>query len=385
MILLTKRFLLIVVFALFMKCDNLIMFKSIRNVDHHLAMTQINDFREFFHILMKQSNNNDKLSVSLIDDLIKCGMTSTYDVIQFSKDFESRPEILSQILKTDFEFNPINSHKLRAAMIELLSNRYSSQYSSQSSEMSSYNQSVTTATITDEDCSINETLHNISNISTNITVNKLEKVKKLNFKSFHVTSISRSNRTLTNNPDISSSAFDLSITKDYSSSYGIRDIPSNVEEELNRFLKFMITASANNPEEPIRKSTAKVYVTHTKLFLGWYMSHKLSLSNQNISNRVEKRKVFVKLHHRRLNRFTGVLNLSNSSSTLESLDEINLKMLFPSQSRSGADVAYEFIQWLRDTRKISVTYEANIIRGLTKLAKYLYHSIAVSIAYMFYL
>ena len=106
----------------------------------------------------------------------------------------------------------------------------------------------------------------------------------------------------------------------------------------------MTTPSWLNQEAPIRRTTAVVYITHVKLFLGWYTTHHIPL----------------KL-------------ISNSNNTA-SIHEPSLFHLFPSKTRSGADLAYSFVQWLRETRKISVTYEANLVRGLTKLAKWIYHT-----------
>lgn len=99
----------------------------------------------------------------------------------------------------------------------------------------------------------------------------------------------------------------------------------------------MTVPSPRNQEPPLRKPTAEVYRRHALLFLGWYYNFHLQ------------------------------------STTLESLKSIKLQDLFPENSRDGAQHAYTFMQWLKDSRKISISYEANMLRGLIKLAKFIYH------------
>ncbi len=82
-------------------------------------------------------------------------------------------------------------------------------------------------------------------------------------------------------------------------------------------------------EAPIRKATADVYLRHARLFLGWHM---------------EQRGQFGK----------------NSS----------LFDIIPNKEKESASDVVAFLLWLRKTRSISASYEANLVRGLIKLFKY---------------
>lgn len=80
-----------------------------------------------------------------------------------------------------------------------------------------------------------------------------------------------------------------------------------------------------------------MYYAHAKLFLGWYLNKR---SGQSLVK-------------------TEVTDITARKTSL--------KDLFPDKQRDGAVLAFHFIQYLRDTRNVSISYEANVIRGLTKL------------------
>jgi hypothetical protein len=125
-------------------------------------------------------------------------------------------------------------------------------------------------------------------------------------------------------------------------SYGLKesDISPALARELDQFLEFMITPSPKNQEPPIRRTTAVVYCRHARLFLGWFLS----------SNR----------------------HSEQQSLYVDAAASPSLSMLFPDKNRDGAGHAYAFVMWLRETRKISVSYEANLLRGLIKLCKFIF-------------
>jgi hypothetical protein len=70
---------------------------------------------------LKSQGVNEKKANTLIDSLVQAGFESMQDLITFGVDFQDRPETLSTILKTDFNFNPLDAHKLRAALMEAIS------------------------------------------------------------------------------------------------------------------------------------------------------------------------------------------------------------------------------------------------------------------------
>jgi hypothetical protein len=113
--------------------------------------------------------------------------------------------------------------------------------------------------------------------------------------------------------------------------YGLKkgDVPPALEAELESFFSYMTEMSPTSQEAPIRPATAVVYERHARLFLGWHL-------------------------------------LNGGEASLESA--------FPSKDKVGAKRAFDFIKWLRSERRISGNYEANLVRGLTKLAKFRFSS-----------
>jgi hypothetical protein len=100
--------------------------------------------------------------------------------------------------------------------------------------------------------------------------------------------------------------------------------------ELDDFSTFMTQPSTDSQENPVRPATAEVYLRHAKLFLGWYVHE---------HNAVDPR-------------------------------ELSIYNVIPTKEKESADSFISFLLWLRKTRHISVSYEANLLRGLTKLLKF---------------
>ena len=59
----------------------------------------------------------------LLSILISAGFTSANDLYVFGRDFIDRPEVLSTVLKQDFEMNSIDAHQLRAAIMNLVNSK----------------------------------------------------------------------------------------------------------------------------------------------------------------------------------------------------------------------------------------------------------------------
>jgi integrase len=104
--------------------------------------------------------------------------------------------------------------------------------------------------------------------------------------------------------------------------------------ELENFMLFMTEPNPYSQDSPIRKTTADVYLRHARLFLGWLLS-------------------------------TGRFEDEKRASITDA---------FPCKDRSGVKSLFDFVQFLRKTRDVSVSYEANMLRGLIKLAKYRFAS-----------
>ena len=225
----------------------------------------------------------------------------------------------------------MDSHKLRAALIEtvLLAKKHVTVSSSSSSTPSS----SSSLDFIVNGGAINETPNLSVQLKTNNAIPSLsinpKPSKFIKFKDFYVVSASKIN---------TKNALNLAAGVDFD--YGMKDheLSEELAADLHRFMHFMTTPSPRNQEPPIRKATASVYINHAKLFLGWY------------TKTYTKREQY----------------------------PVSLNILFPSKTRDGALFAYQFIQFLRDVRKISVSYEANVLRGLTKLAKYVFHEESLS-------
>jgi len=101
----------------------------------------------------------------------------------------------------------------------------------------------------------------------------------------------------------------------------------------------MTRPSTASQEAPIRPATANVYMRHAKLFLGWFLSQR----EKDGDSAFDK-------------------------STVSLFDVV------PDKEKKSADCFLEFILWLRTNRNISISYEANMLRGLSKLLKFRFAS-----------
>jgi hypothetical protein len=152
---------------------------------------------------------------------------------------------------------------------------------------------------------------------------------------------------------------------------------SPVFEELADFNRFMTSPGASAQELPIRSTTALVYLRHADLFLGWFAalatapSAPVYFSVPFLAPASASAKA--------VDSATSVPKLGASSTfaavaaaSAEALQSgsLSLRTVFPTKEKASAAAVYEYIQWLRNVRKISTSYEANVLRGLIKLAKF---------------
>ena len=126
-------------------------------------------------------------------------------------------------------------------------------------------------------------------------------------------------------------------------------LPRNYREEfpltaaeLDGFVDFMTLPSTDAQSEiPVRLATATTYMDHARLFLGWYWNY--YLPDQECA---------------------GILDDSSDKENL------SIYKIFPSKEKESASCILDFLQWMRSARHISVSYEANLLRGLGKLLKF---------------
>lgn len=151
---------------------------------------------------------------------------------------------------------------------------------------------------------------------------RIEKSASLAFKEYRVKSQKHSSSS-------------MSGTGMKKGNYGLKDddISPVLREQLEEFLLHMTEQNALSQEPPIRMSTAEVYLRHAKLFCGWWIS-------------------------------------VNTDSEDPETGQVSLEQIFPTKEKTGATALYEFIRWLKHERDISDSYEANFLRGISKLLKF---------------
>ena len=83
------------------------------------------------------------------------------------------------------------------------------------------------------------------------------------------------------------------------------------------------------------------YMNHAKLFLGWCRENTKHKGDEN----------------------------GKSKQIALSKDDLSIFAVLPNKEKESADNIIRFVLWLR-TRDISVSYEANVLRGIIKLLKF---------------
>jgi hypothetical protein len=240
---------------------------------------------------------------------------SSGNLVLLARDFVDRPEVFSSFLQSDFDFEPLVAHQTRAVVLDMM----------KSSETSSFQRTIPKESLASKIELKSQSLDSISQYDNNDSTLSAseEEEKRPIYKAVVVNEKARRRRSLTQ-------VHDYGLPKDYAESYPI------LFSELENFLSFMTQPTPYSQEDPIRPATAEVYVRHCKQFFGWHISHYNSTLLKNIS-----------------------------------ADEISLfKVIIPNKEQSSAKCIIDFILWLRSSRNVSVSYEANILRGLIKLLKF---------------
>jgi hypothetical protein len=164
-------------------------------------------------------------------------------------------------------------------------------------------------------------------ISPNGSNNDGPGVKKFSDKEFHSTIVN----TWAKKRKQKVEEYDYGLPKDYANQY-----PKLAWELDEAFFSFMTKPSTYSQEDPIRSSTATVYLRHAKLFLGWCITNNM-------------------------NRGGGEIDDQNT--------ELSLFDIIPNKEKHTANEIINFVLWLR-SRDVSVSYESNMLRGIIKLLKF---------------
>jgi len=253
-------------------------------------------FAQFEETLMRLN-----LPVELVDKVEACGFQSSSELVSFATDFVDRPEVLSSLLIEDFDFQPLDAHRMRSALFAICKKQHEveSLDPSDATEVSSVTSNA--GTISPEDF----------------------KSKPIAYKKVIVNEKAKRRRK------------DNGGGKDYGLPSNYADEYPRLALELDEFFKFLTIPKASAQDAPIRATTADVYLRHAKLFLGWYIKiYAATTDNQELSK------------------------------------DLSIFSIIRNKEKKSAKVLLDFILWLRTTRNISASYEANILRGLTKLVKY---------------
>lgn len=274
------------------------------------------DAQDAFEQSLQQMGFSDSTRLSIHTKLKDVGLDDTSELVALAVDFRERPEVFSSLLQSDFSLDPVSAHRTRAAVMNLLSESNESKVSVKEGE----NEEVLVA-------------HPTRNGAVNGIANDELKdgEKRPLYKNVVVNEKAQKRRRRTS--DVSEEKHDYGLPRNYREMYPI------LGSELDDFELFMTRPSTASQEAPIRPATATVYMRHAKLFLGWFLSQ------------WEK----------------------NGGAPFES-SSVSLFGIIPNKEKDSANSFLDFILWLRTARNISVSYEANVLRGLTKLLKFRFSS-----------
>jgi len=311
--------------------------------------TSNNDNIKIFESCLDDMSFPIQTRKKIISDITSMGFTTSSELFNFACDFEERPEALSAVLRSDFgfeEYPPLRAHQLRSALLRLVKSwpdqDGGEKINANNERINRRSGNATAGATADKATSTNESTNNIGKSAittplsdpptaeTDTTANNSEKTKKrVPFKSF----IINKNQQKRNDPLVKTNSYGLQ--SGYASSF------PKLANELDEFKTFMIRPKANSQENPIREQTAIVYLRHAKLFLGWFWTY-----------------------HRDLDYL--------QKETVSKMEKKNLSLyqIIPNKNATSTQCIIEYILWLRQSRSISDSYEASVLRGLIKFVKF---------------
>lgn len=260
---------------------------------------------------------SDRIQSKIQQRLVSVGFEGSHELTLLAKNFVDRPEVFSELLQSDFAFDALMAHRVRAVVMDMLSVDHAPDAEEPTVHVNEPTSRGTTViakigTPFDQPQPQNQPVAELS-------INGDDKPKKPIFKHVVVNEKARRRKMDTDTKDV------YGLPRDYTTLYPL------LAAELEDFPDFMTKPSTRSQESPIRKATADVYVRHAKQFLGWF--------------------------------------IHNQRETVDPLT-VSIYTIVPNKEKESADPILEFILWLRTSRSISVSYEANILRGLTKFLKF---------------
>lgn len=278
--------------------------------------------------------------------LLSAGFESSSELVLFASDYvdDSDPLVLSKILQEDFGLSPHQSHICRVALFELVRESRGDGDSGSDGMIASTSAAVEPVT--------GEAVDAVRSDDANASSDPEMIAKKPLFKSVVVNQKAKLRHTGAESFP-SASGHQYGLPSEHSRTLAA------IKKEIEEFMCFMTKPSASSQEDPIRETTAKVYIRHANLFLGWYLKEG---SGNDKLNMVAVRKGM------------DVEPSRQDENVANECRSFSIVNIFPDKDPASAQPIVDFILWLRQTRDISHSYEANVLRGLTKLLKFRFSS-----------
>ena len=291
-----------------------------------------------FQQVLSDRNVEDAVCQRICSLLNDAGFMTSSELVLFAADFEQSksPESLSRILQSDFGFSAYLSHICRAALFDLV------RKDRKSSKSDTDGESAT------DSPSLSDLVAGSSPLSSD------EGPKKDKSKSDErywncVVNVKQQQR-------LSGADYQYALPKHYE-----RIFPTIAKEIEEEFLTFMTQPTASSQEPPIRKATAVVYQRHARQFAGWFLKNAENTEELNMDGI-------------RGASALGEEEREKDKTVLKQCKAFSIHSIIPSKDATSAQPIVEYVIWLRKVRNISNNYEANLLRGLTKLLKFRFAS-----------
>ena len=176
--------------------------------------------------------------------------------------------------------------------------------------------------------------------------------------------------------------------------YGLKsdEIPPELAWQLDQFYADMTVETFAQIEPAIRPATASIYLRIVKLALGWAHRNRDTIAlTPPPSTHLSPPPMVMKAAAARVAdgsttaaaatttttaaaTTTAATTVENGSGVCTNADipQIKLQMLIPSSSASAAEVAFQYLKFVREERNGSSAYQASITRAFIKLAKFMF-------------
>ncbi|KAL7434245.1 hypothetical protein ACHAXM_003964 [Skeletonema potamos] len=344
------------------------------------------------------------VSSSLLHQLKSSGFKNDDDITTFAMDFASRPEIISQILIQDFQWNAIDAHRARVGITNLVKGRLQI---SNGKGLESKNKEMQVAAVASNlSLPLANVLEALPQSTDNEAKNKQlqeasQKPKLAPWKSVLVNDKAKLRRTIkerkkrgndkTSSTEVDKDSYNYGLLDNHTD----RDTYHTLFEELENLWSFMTVHQASSvvSEPPIRERTAEVYMRHARLFLGWVVDARKNIIDKDLLNDINagdtdevksvtksssplttstsKASVLSEAIDVRKAIWRRVQQRIGKDATAEDMKRnLSLTDIFLDQNTESATSVVQYILWLRAERSISSNYEANILRGLIKIVKF---------------